>query len=228
MVVELIEWDAQPPDVVLPHSLDGLLSQCLGATVEAAGLITEGEIRDHALVETANFLGRAGGNCLELGLCHVFLDHPAVSIIDPCSCEDATRGHMSKGNVERGAGVGQSLGEERIALQGVGLGRLTGIDIRLTRVASRIDDKARPVGLEVFVERLKARVINLRARERHKALATASEFRLKSLADVACGTEEEDHGEEEVKVESGKQKIEMDEEREGRAGKLKVENVRKT
>ena len=105
---------------------------------------------------------------------------------------------MSKGNVEHGAGVGQGLGKKRIALERIGLSRLAGIDIRLARVASSIDNKAGFVVLQVFIELLKARVINLRARERHKALATASEFRLKSLADVACGTEEEEHEEEEV------------------------------
>ena len=100
---------------------------------------------------------------------------------------------MAKGDVECSAGVCQSLREKRVALQRIGLGRLTGINIRLAGVARGIDDKTGPIALEVFIERFKARVIYLRTRKRHEALATASEFRLKSLADVACGTEEEEH-----------------------------------
>ena len=37
VVVELIEGNPQPPDVVLPHPLNHLFPQCLGTAVEAAG-----------------------------------------------------------------------------------------------------------------------------------------------------------------------------------------------
>ena len=163
MVVELIERNAQSPNIALPYSFYSFLTQRFGAAVETAGLITKREIRGHRLVETTNLFWGGSGNCLELGLCHVLLDHPAIAVVDPCSCKDATRGHMSKGNIKRGAGVCQRLGEKRIALQRVGLDHLASIDIRLAGIASGIDDKARSIDLEVFVDQLKARVIELRA-----------------------------------------------------------------
>ncbi len=193
VVIEFVERNPQPPDVVLAHPFDGLLSQSLGSAVEAAGLIPEGKVWSHRLIKAADLFRIARGDRLELGLGHILLDHPAISVIDPRPRKDAARGHMTKGDIECSACVCQSLWEKRVALEGISLGRLTGINIRLAGVASRIDDEAGPVGLEVFVERLKARVIYLRARERHKALTTAGEFRLKSLANVACGTEEEEH-----------------------------------
>ncbi len=116
VIVELVEGNSQAPDVVLADSLDRLFPKCLGAAVKAAGLIPEGEIRGHRLIEAANFLGRAGGNRLELGARHILLDDPAIAIIDPCPRKDAARGHMAKGDVECSAGVCQSLREKRIAL----------------------------------------------------------------------------------------------------------------
>ncbi len=163
VIVELVEGNPQPPDVVLPHSLNSLFPQGLGAAVEAAGLIPEGEIRGHRLIEAADLFGVARRDGLELGLGHVLLDHPAIAVIDPRPGKDATRRHMAEGDIEGGTGVCQSLREKRIALECISLGRLTGINIRLAGVTRGIDDEAGPVGLEVIVERLKACVINLRA-----------------------------------------------------------------
>lgn len=114
-VVDLVEGDAQAPDVNVGTTGEDFFAEGLGAGVEAAVVGAEGEIWGVGLAEA-----RAVG--------------PGAGV-------DAAGGDVAPGNAGIGAGLGDSAWQHGVAKEALGLVEFAGIDVRLASVASGIDQE---------------------------------------------------------------------------------------
>ena len=141
--VILVKRDPQAPDIALPHSGNRLLAQRLGPTVKTARQVAKGKIRHVRLRETADGFGRLFDQGAQCRCGEVFF-HPSLSVYDHFSPGiDAAGRDMAPRNPGGGAGLGDGLGEQRVALKRVGFVGFAGVHIRLPGIAGGIDEKRR-------------------------------------------------------------------------------------
>ena len=165
--IDLIERDAQSPDVALGGLREHFFAQRLAAAVKTAGRLPKAEIRGVLLGEARPVRLR-----------------PA---------EDAAAGDLPPGDAGRLAGEADSARQNGVAEETFCLVVLARVDIRLAGVARRVDHERRPERAQAGGQPVRIGVVELATRKAAMGNAPAFEEPLVSAPNVARAPEEYDH-----------------------------------
>ena len=169
---EMIEkWQVQVDycgKIVIGPAGEHLLAERLGAAVEGAVVLAEGEVGRVGLGE-ARAVGAGAG-------------------------VDAAGGDVAPGHARVGAGLRHEAGQDGVAQQALALVQFAGVDVGLAGVPGGVDEKLRPVAAQRGGEQRRVGVVELGPAQVAKRDAPAREQRLVRVADIAGTSEQVDHG----------------------------------
>ena len=165
--VDVIEGDAEAPDVDVGFSGEDFFAEGFGAAVEGAVVGAEAEVGRIGFGE-AGAVGAGAG-------------------------VDAAGGDVAPGDAGFGAGLGDEAGEDGVAEEALGFVKFAGVDVGLAGVAGGVDEELGFVGLERGGEDGGVGVVHIRAAEIAEGNVFAGEEGLVCLADVAGAAEKIDH-----------------------------------
>lgn len=192
-VVDVVERDAQAPDVPIAAVLEGFLTEGLGAAVEAAWTVAEAEVGCIVFGEADDPVRVLRGEGAKGGLAQVLdCEHGAVVLADVGPGVDASGGDVSPWNFEGGASLGNGLREDNVAQKCSGAIEFAGVYVGLACVTGSVEDEGGLEFAEPPDERIERPGIQFTAAGCEDAVPTDGQLVLEGGADIALGSEEQD------------------------------------